>query len=197
MTDQIRYVLAVAVWVSVPQAVLWWFIVHPFVGFWRRVGKVGTFTVLGLFYVAAGVGLFFVRDGVLAVEYGTNRALWVPAIALYLLAAWIQVRIRKQLKFSIMAGAPELEADGKGGELLDQGLYARMRHPRYVAVLVGMMSWAFFTNYLAVYVMVPLLALALAVIAVLEERELVERFGEAYERYRARTPMFIPRLGSG
>lgn len=195
--DRVRYVMAVAVWVTIPQAVLWWFIVHPFVRFWRRVGKARTFALLGLFYVAGGVGLFLIRDAALAVDYGTNRALWPPAIALYLLAAFIQIRIKKQLKFAILAGSPELDADGKGGTLLDQGLYARMRHPRYVAVLLGMAAWALFTNYLAVYVMVPLVALGLAAVAVLEERELVDRFGEPYERYRSRTPMFVPGPRSG
>ena len=35
----------------------------------------------------------------------------------------------------------------------------------------------------------------ITLVAVLEERELRERFGKEYEDYCSRVPMFIPRLG--
>ena len=194
--DRVRYAMALLAWVTLPPAILYWFAVHPFVHVWRRLGKAVTFTALTLLFVGCGFLLWLVREPVLAVEFGTDPVLWGPAALLYGFATWMQIRIRRHLPFTVMAGAPELEADGKGGKLLDEGLYARLRHPRYVAVLLATIAWALVANYLAVYLMVPVLAVGLAAVARLEERELVDRFGAAYERYRATTPMFIPRLRS-
>ena len=98
--------------------------------------------------------------------------------------------------FSVMAGAPELAAGGKGGKLLSEGLYARMRHPRYVAVILGVTAWALFTNYLVMYLLIPLTTIGLLLVASLEERELARRFGDEYADYRRRVPMFVPRFGT-
>ena len=193
MAVEIRYYMALFMLISTPQALIYWLIIHPFVDLWRRVGKGMTYTVLIVMYVACGYLLWSVRGPLLAVEYGTNQWLWLPAIAFYVAAVWIQVRIKKLLTFKIMAGVPELDRSGKGGKLLDTGLYARIRHPRYLAVTLGTVAWALFANYLAVYVFVPLLVIGLGAIAWFEERELVERFGEEYVQYRSSVPMIIPR----
>lgn len=195
--DTARYVLAVVCLVSFPPAIIYWFILHPFVDFWRRVGRIATYIVLAIVFAAVGVAVYLARAPLLAVEYGTNPLLWIPAAICYGVTVWIQLRIRKQLTFRVLAGAPELEKGGRGGTLLADGLYGRMRHPRYTGVILGLLAFAFFTNYLAVYLLVPISALGLALIVRLEERELAERFGEEYARYRARVPMFFPRIGRG
>ena len=193
MAVEIRYFMALFMLISTPQALIYWLIIHPFVDLWRRVGKGMTYTVLIVMYVACGYLLWSVRGPLLAVEYGTNQWLWLPALAFYVAAEWIQVRIKKLLTFKIMAGLPELDRSGKGGKLLDTGHYARIRHPRYLAVTLGTVAWALFANYLAVYVIIPLLVIGLVAIAWFEERELVERFGEEYVQYRSSVPMIIPR----
>ena len=43
--------------------------------------------------------------------------------------------------------------------------------------------------------LLPIGAAGLVLIVRLEERELVERFGDEYETYRERVPMFVPRRG--
>jgi protein-S-isoprenylcysteine O-methyltransferase Ste14 len=194
--DAVRYWCALLAVISVPPAIAYWFVVHPLVDVWRRLGKVTTFTVMFVMFVAMMYGLWTVRDVLLAIEYGADWRLWAPAVACYGLAAWIQMRIKKQLTFRVLAGAPELDADGKGGKLMSGGLYARMRHPRYVAVILGTIAWALFTNYLAMYVLVPVTVVGLLLVVTIEERELARRFGEEYARYRETVPMFIPRFGA-
>lgn len=193
--DTARYVVAVICLVGFPPAIIYWFILHPLVDFWRRLGRTATYVVLAIVFVAVGVAVYLVREPLLVVDYGTNRMLWIPAAVCYAATVWIQLRIRKQLTFKVLSGAPELEKGGAGGTLLREGLYARVRHPRYAGVILGLLAFALFTNYLTIYLLVPLSALALALLVRLEERELADRFGEEYERYRARVPMFIPRLG--
>ena len=81
------------------------------------------------------------------------------------------------------------------GALVTDGPYARVRHPQYAGlslVTVGMLvQWPTIVT-LATW---PLLLLVYWRLARREEREAEDRFGDAYRAYRARVPMFAPRLG--
>ncbi|MEJ5202548.1 MAG: isoprenylcysteine carboxylmethyltransferase family protein [Anaerolineales bacterium] len=76
--------------------------------------------------------------------------------------------------------------------LVTDGLYRYVRHPLYffgllLIWLVPRMSW----NWLAFSIGATLY---LTIGTLFEERKLRQEFGEAYEEYRRRTPMLIPRL---
>ena len=83
------------------------------------------------------------------------------------------------------------------GALVTDGPYAWIRHPQYAGlflVTVGMLlQWPTLVT-LATW---PLLFLIYRRLARREEREAEDRFGDAYRDYRARVPMFVPRLGRG
>lgn len=191
--DKVRYVLALISVMSYPPAVGWWYVTHPFVGFWRRLGRPAFYTILtiGSFIIMGAI--YMVREPLLAVEYGTNRALWPLVLLAYGTSVYIEVRCRKYLKTKILMGVPELAPDGRGGKLITEGIYGRIRHPRYVAVWLGTLAVAFFTNYLAVYVIVIAIVPALYLVVVLEENELRDRFGEEYVKYCERVPRLFPR----
>ena len=191
--DTARYIVAVLVWIGLPPAIVYWFILHPFVGFWRKRGKAVTFLVLGVLFVGMGVGLYITRDLVLVREFGTHWSLWVAAAGAYVMSIAIEIRCRKYLKFKTLAGVPEVEADQAGRKLLDQGIYARVRHPRYVSVTFGMLAMNLFANYLALWILWPVTIVSLYAIATLEERELIASLGPKYEEYRERVPMFVPK----
>jgi protein-S-isoprenylcysteine O-methyltransferase Ste14 len=80
------------------------------------------------------------------------------------------------------------------GELVTDGIYARVRHPQYAGlflITIGMLvQWPTILTVL----MWPLLALAYYRLARREEREMAQRFGAAYEAYAASVPAFVPRL---
>jgi protein-S-isoprenylcysteine O-methyltransferase Ste14 len=81
-----------------------------------------------------------------------------------------------------------------GHRLVTTGLYAKIRHPSYLGLLVTSLGWglAFRSGVgvlLAVVTLVPLLARIRA-----EEALLLSEFGAEYEAYRARTARLIPRL---
>jgi len=192
----IRYWLAVILMVSGPPAILWWFVVHPFIGFWRRLGKlVSSMIVLALMLLVCYI-LYLSRDTLLVRDLGANHLLWAPALLLFVLSGYFDARAKKHLKLHIMAGMPELDPEGSGIPLLKEGIYASVRHPRYVAVVVGIAAFALFVNYLGIYVFTVLTVPALWLVVILEERELAERYGREYEQYRREVPMFIPRFGS-
>jgi len=196
MLDTIRYYLALLTVATLPWAILYWYLIHPFVGFWRRVGPRITYGILMvLLTLSIAVTLRF-REPLLAVRYGTGPVLWVAAGVAYLAAGIVERRCRRYLKFRVLVGIPELAAGSGRSELLTEGIYARVRNPRYISVMLGMIAAGLFVNYLSLWILVAATGPALYGIAVLEERELRDRFGEAYIQYCQRVPRFVPRLRS-
>lgn len=194
MLDSIRYYVGLLTVATVPWALLYWYLVHPFIAFWRRLGVAITYTVLiGLGVALAAVTVHY-RDLVMAKEYGTGAALWALALVAYGVSIAIELKCRKHLSWRMLAGVPEVSPQPGGGTLLSEGIYGRVRHPRYLAVSFGMLAAGLFCNYLMVWIVVAITVPALYGVAILEERELRERFGDAYLEYSRRVPRFIPRL---
>jgi len=189
-----RYWVALFLVAYIPGIFLYWFSVHPFVRFWRRVGARRTMAIHSALMLLLAAAIFMVRRPLLAVEFGTKPVLIAVAIPLFAICVAGRVVLSKQLKNRILAGLPELAPEAYGSRLLTEGAYARIRHPRYAQVVVLMLAFALFTNYLATYVLFLLVAAAIFPLTRIEERELRERFGAEYEAYCARVPRFIPKF---
>ena len=80
--------------------------------------------------------------------------------------------------------------------LATTGPYAHVRHPQYVALVLIMFGFLLQWPTLLTLVMFPVLVAMYVHLARREEREVAAKFGEAYVRYAARTPAFVPRVGS-
>ncbi len=193
--DTARYYLAVLMVVSLPPAVVFWYVAHPLAGFWRGVGPWVTYTVLMGSLFGGVWGLALVREALVGADMGMSWWLAVPGLALYGSAIVVEIKARKYLKFKILVGLPEFAPDRMESKLLEEGIYARIRHPRYAGIMLATIGWALITNYSGVYVMAALTFPGLYVITVMEERELLQRLGDEYRRYRERVPRFVPRLG--
>lgn len=123
---------------------------------------------------------------------------WPPApdaplaLALLLLAASAAVglaalAVNRPGNFNIR---PELKA---GARLASSGIYRRLRHPMYAAVLLGALAaWLFVPTAWRLAAWLALLAVLVAK-ARREERYLLQRF-PAYSDYRARTWALLPGL---
>ena len=76
--------------------------------------------------------------------------------------------------------------------LVTTGLYSRIRHPQYIAlVLFGVgiiLTWGRFTTFIAFFIMMFLYYR----LAHAEERNCERLFGEAYEEYKTRTYLLFP-----
>jgi protein-S-isoprenylcysteine O-methyltransferase Ste14 len=191
--DTARYILALLTLVGLVPGFLLWFFIHPFAGFWRRLGPVWTYAILSVPVVALMAGVYQARDVLLAREYGTRYSLMALGLLCLVPAGMIARRRRRQLTFGILAGVPELSPDQGSRKLLTDGLYGRIRHPRYVELMFWLLGYALIANYLALYVAVVVSVPLLWLVVVLEETELRQRFGSDYEAYARRVPRFIPR----
>ena len=187
-----RYFFAVLLVISLPPGLLVWFYVHPFVSFWRKLGPAVTLTLAVAQIIGSMAALYFVRDFLIGRDLGTHMIPVILAACTGLAATSLALARKKHLTMRILAGVPELQADGKGGALLSEGVYSRIRHPRYVEIVLGSLAYALFANYLGAYIMAFLTIPGLHAIVRLEERELVERFGQEYRDYALRVPRYIP-----
>jgi len=190
--NRVRYVLAMLLLTMMPGALLYWFSIHPFVRFWRRVGVRATVSLHVAMIFAVGYGMYLLRRPLLAVEYGTNPLLLAISVPVLIASLVLRRALGRQLKMRILMGIPELAAEASSSRLLCEGIYARIRHPRYLEIFIALLFWALFTNYLASYALLAASVPTLLAIIHIEERELRDRFGEEYVRYCARVPRFWP-----
>jgi protein-S-isoprenylcysteine O-methyltransferase Ste14 len=188
-----RYVLALVVVLAYPPGLLLWLAIHPFARFWRRLGPVWTYSILGVPTLGYMAGMFLSRAWILAVDFGTSYPLMGLAVLVLAAAVRMTVQRKKHLTFGILSGLPELSERRYPGQLLTEGLYARIRHPRYVEAFLWTLAYALFANYLAPYLVMVAALPVIYLIVILEERELCHRFGEEYIEYCRRVPRFVPR----
>ena len=188
--DSIRYGLTVLMVITVPPAFLWWFIIHPLAPRLRRFGAPVALTGMAVVFFATAGALYAVRGFLVGRDLGWDPGLFAVGVVLYAISVRVELRTRRHLKFRTLAGVPELAGET---ELLDQGIYAEIRHPRYLAVLIGLMSYALMINYTGLYFIALAALPGIALIIALEERELTDRFGDAYLEYKRRVPAFLPR----
>ncbi len=194
--NSVRYFLAIVVLISLPPGLLLWFVIHPMAGFWRKLGAGWTYAILGPAVVGMMVGLFALRAQLVSTDFGTSLPLIAFGVICAAFGTTIAVKRRKYLTMAILAGFPEVSRGGEKGKLLTEGIYGRIRHPRYIEALLGVLGYAFITNYLGMYILFALAVPTVYFIVVLEERELRDRFGSTYEEYTRRVPRYFPRRGT-
>ena len=79
-------------------------------------------------------------------------------------------------------------------ELVITGPYRWVRNPMYLAVVAAIIGQALLLRQVSLLIYAGVVAAAfLTFVKLYEERVLSERFGEAYRRYRAAVPGWIPR----
>lgn len=78
------------------------------------------------------------------------------------------------------------------GALVTDGIYHHLRHPQYLGLMVVVLGFNVQWPTLPTILMAPVLILMYARLARREDEELAVIFGEAFLRYAARTPAFVP-----
>ncbi|MBK5293511.1 MAG: isoprenylcysteine carboxylmethyltransferase family protein [Acidobacteriia bacterium] len=194
--EGIRYFLGVATLILVPLGLLYWLIIHRWARFWRKWGPIRTYLAVLPVLAALGVLLFQVRGPLLSTNLGTNWILIGIALVLSCLMTWLEFQYWRQLSISTLVGILELSQQRKG-RLLREGIYGVVRHPRYLSAGIGMIVNALIVNYLGLYILLISVVPPGYLMLVLEERELLDRFGDAYREYQWDVPRLIPRLRRG
>jgi len=194
--NALRYFLALFLVVTLPPLFLYWLLIHPFVNFWRGKGIGTTFTVVLTGVGATMVGLFSMRHSLLNTDFGTSHMLMALGALSLVLSGCMRFALQKHLTIKTLLGFPEIAPERFSRKLITEGIYGRMRHPRYVQFLIALAGYALIANYLASYLVVALWFPGIYIIVLLEEKELRDHFGDVYDEYCRKVPRFIPKLGA-
>lgn len=140
--------------------------------------------------------------------------LWLAAVlpdrVLYRIPApWMYLSLAGQLGAAVLLVVGVLQTDTlsfvglrqlyegreRSSQLVTRGLYRWVRHPLYTAGLL----FIWLTPVVSENSLVVIIAATVYIIvgAIFEERKLRREFGDAYIKYRAKTPMLIPGLKFG
>jgi protein-S-isoprenylcysteine O-methyltransferase Ste14 len=80
----------------------------------------------------------------------------------------------------------------EGHELIRGGPYALVRHPIYTGILLALFGTALVVDRWRALIALAILVAGLLYKMRVEERFMMEQFGEAYARYRSEVPALIP-----
>ena len=77
-------------------------------------------------------------------------------------------------------------------QVVDTGLYSRVRHPMYLGSILGYVG--FWVTTLSLLTLIPLFAILLGYnyLATAEEHILAEKFGDEYLEYKKRVSKWVP-----
>lgn len=194
--QSLLYSLALLVYVLMPPAYLYWLLVHPFIGLWRRLGVKASYAVLWTLILLMAAALFLYREQALALHAPVSFWHAYSGGLLLLVCFVMRVQIERALPRMGLIGLAEMQGSSESRTLATTGIYASVRHPRYLQGFMLLLGFALITNYLAIYVLWALYLPVILLVIVLEERELIQRYGESYREYRRQVPMLFPRLWS-
>ncbi|MBI4166633.1 MAG: isoprenylcysteine carboxylmethyltransferase family protein [Acidobacteria bacterium] len=174
-------------------APFFWLLIHPAIDFWRRQGTRAYWVALPV-WAGTDCVLFLVRPVLYARRFDRSLVLWVMGVALIALALWLDRGVLRQFSVRRIVGLPEIHPERGKGEVVRGGIYAYIRHPRYLEYILTFFGLALLTGALGIFALAIVTYLMYLIVAPLEERELRDRYGAAYEAYAREVPRFIPRL---
>ena len=180
----------VIVYASVPS---FWLLIHPRVEYWRSKRR-SPYRFLIPIWITMWIALALITAPWRHVSIYETHWAWMPAGILFLIGLWIYLRSGKHFSGAQLSGAAEILPVRSEQRLVISGIRERIRHPFYLGHLCEMLAWTVGTG-LAVSYMLTAFAVVTGVIMIrLEDKELEQRFGEEYRRYRSQVPALIPFL---
>ena len=114
---------------------------------------------------------------------------WVTAVAVVLALAGLALAVA-----GIAALGRDLVvwvAPKPGAPLRTRGVYRFTRNPIYLGIIVGAAGWVLWRGRFELVVVWVLLALVLVAKARVEQRRLIDAYGDEYREYAARTPLIL------
>jgi len=186
-------------WLAVAYAALYfpvpvyWLLLHPAVNTWRRIGYRSFWIALPV-WILIGVPLVLMENFLFAYRLPRNAVTYCLGAALLVLTLWISRRVHQEFSFKKLAGLPELNPAHPHRGIVDKGIYAWVRHPRYANMMLGFIAFGLLTGAAGIFLLAIVTFLLYLIVTPLEERELREQYGSEYEIYARAVPRFLPRL---
>ncbi|MBI5408543.1 MAG: isoprenylcysteine carboxylmethyltransferase family protein [Nitrospirae bacterium] len=188
--------LALITLMAWPVIPLFWIPVHLFTRFFRKI-KLLTYIMPLITWLPVACLIYLYRD--LLLHFKIAFPVIIRAAGVILLAAGtgLHVWTGKLLSLRGLIGLPEVY-ENMHGRFVAAGAFSIVRHPTYLAHTMMFTGVFFATGVISVGVITVVdFSVVNLIIIPLEERELLNRFGEEYRDYRSKVPKFFPRKSSG
>ena len=172
---------------------LFWLIVHPAAGFWQRHRRACYYILGPAVWFAVWLGLYLPRDWWLEERFSRHALAALLGVSLLAADVWLLRQVERQAGWRVIIGLPEL-SQAESSRLVSGGIYGRVRHPRYLGMMLAWLGAALLSGATRLLVLVAGAAALAVLVTELEEQELERRLGSAYRHYRQAVPRFLPRL---
>jgi protein-S-isoprenylcysteine O-methyltransferase Ste14 len=216
----LSYALSIAVdallgrWLLLPLYVMGFYggiviidlLIYPFLQRWRQwlhpYGVRAWYVVeIGLIWISSAIVFALLSPWWLTWRWNGPQILQLVGGVLLMVAVGVSTWAAGQMGWARLLLAGALFPPRGGAEeqhvpqvLVVQGPYRYVRNPLYVTDMMIILGAALLTENLALLLLLVIYVVQLTLQLPLEERELRERFGEAYLRYCERVPRLLPRL---
>lgn len=166
--------------------------------FVKRFGQKGAYNVFNILIIIACLPCFIFF--VYAFKYIVPEMFTLPRYSLAIGAAlmiaggWIYFYNMRFLKSFRWMGRNVFGVAKEKDEMITEGAYKYIRHPTYLGCILLFYGVFFFIPWIIILVMcISFHGYMVFIHSRIEERELMEKFGDEYRAYMKRTPGFIPR----
>jgi protein-S-isoprenylcysteine O-methyltransferase Ste14 len=148
------------------------------------LGDAGQLVLFVLFVAVWVIDSFFLG-------FSTHPAMWVPVL-LRLVLAGVTLVAAVML---VRAAHTVMDHGSEPRRLVTTGAFGRVRHPLYLGCILFYLGLVLATLSIASAAVFVVIILFYDYIARYEEKLLLGRFGEEYERYRERSGRWLPPMG--
>jgi protein-S-isoprenylcysteine O-methyltransferase Ste14 len=185
--------MMVMMWPAIPMFLIE---LHFVINFWRKLG-VWTYFAALLQWVPIAFVLYLLQGTLLYYEITLGTPFLVLGIILIAAGVVLHAWTAKLIGLKATIGYTELKPDMLSEEpvLIKSGPFSVVRHPSYWAHTAIITGIFFITGAIAVAIIAVIdLVITYFITTSLEDRELVERFGNKYKEYQREVPKFFPKL---
>jgi len=145
-----------------------------------------------------GIPRFFGFSGLFLLTWFNYRFWFLDAFSFRQIVSWLMLflslyYVASALYFYIKYAKPEGMPENTT-RLISEGIYRYLRHPMYGS-LIFLAPGVFLKHPdLRSSILATLCIVAFYITALVEEGEMIGKFGSDYERYRKNTGMFLPKI---
>jgi protein-S-isoprenylcysteine O-methyltransferase Ste14 len=182
--------ITIILWPVIP---LFWIPFHGLSRIFKRLGLL-TYAIPLISWLPFAYFIYSIRTFILPFKIELPFILNISGIPLLILGTLLHLWTGKILGLWGLIGLPEVSARIKG-KLVTEGPFSVVRHPTYFAHTLMFAGIFLITEVVAVGIITILDFFFIHVFIIpLEEKELLNRFGEGYRLYRERVPKFFPHI---
>jgi len=172
---------------------LFWLLVHPFAEYWRKRRRSPLLVLTPVWVVIWILAWVATAPWRLTLLYD-HAWTWFLTLLLWCISLTMYTASLRSFSIHRIIGTQEISGSKHNDSLVTTGIHGRVRHPLYFGHLCTLTGWTLGAGTVACFLLLAFAIATGAFMIPMEERELRERFGSAYDDYARRVPALLPRL---